>query len=123
MLEDCRASPGSSKPLKNTNKLIKAVSCLLSVVASVEQRAGMQALDSSQTTAPLGENGMQTWDSESILLILQGYKSSHPKRTIEANSWSPACFEDPDFINLKAMAVLQLSYSGFYLQVLLITLI
>lgn len=107
MLEDCRASPGSSKPLKNTNNLIKAVSCLLSVVASVEQRAGMQALDSSQTTAPLGENRMQTWDSETILLILQGYKSSHPKRTIEV------CFEDPDFIKLKAMDVLQLSCSDF----------
>lgn len=36
----------------------------MSVVVSVEQKAGMKALDSSQTVAPLGENGIQMWDNE-----------------------------------------------------------
>ena len=60
-------SLGSSKPLRNTNNLIKAVSCLPSVVASAEQRAGTKALGSFQTVTTLEENGMQTWDNESIL--------------------------------------------------------
>lgn len=86
---------------------------MLSVAASAEQRAGTKALDPSQTVAPLGENGMQMWDNESILLILQGYKSSSLKRTVKPQSGSPACFEDPDFTALKAMDTLQPSYGDF----------
>lgn len=68
--EGCRVSPGSGKPLRNTNNLIKAASCLTSVVASVEQRAGTKPLNSTRAVAPLGEKRMQTWDNERILLIL-----------------------------------------------------